>query len=137
MIVFVDTSAFYAIMDGSDANHSNTISQWEALLAADDTLVTTGWVLVETLALLQHRLGLDAVRAFQEDIYPLLRIQWPDRALFEAGVAAVLTAMRRDLSVVDCASFIVMRTLGAQHAFAFDRHFEEQGFRGMEPDNSA
>ena len=77
------------------------------------------------------------MRAFQEDIHPLLRIQWPERSLFEAGVAAVLTAMRRDLSVVDCAGFIAMRTLGVQHAFAFDRHFEEQGFRGTEPENSA
>jgi predicted nucleic acid-binding protein len=43
-------------------------------------------------------------------------------------VAALLAARRRKLSLVDCASFTVMRQAGARLAFAFDRHFTEEAF---------
>lgn len=39
-----------------------------------------------------------------------------------------LTANRRQLSLVDCVSFTVMRERGIKTAFVFDDHFEEQGF---------
>ena len=34
-------------------------------------------------------------------------------------------------SVVDCASFVVMRTRQIQEALAFDRHFEQAGFTAL------
>ena len=46
-----------------------------------------------------------------------------------AGVASVLAANQRRLSLVDCVSFEVMRRLGIREAFAFDAHFADQGFR--------
>ena|GEM_PF-3548981 len=45
-----------------------------------------------------------------------------------AGVSALLTSGREQLSLVDCVSFELMRQLGIRTAFTFDRHFEEQGF---------
>jgi predicted nucleic acid-binding protein len=38
------------------------------------------------------------------------------------------SARRRDLSLVDCVSFEVMRRNGITRAFAVDRHFQELGF---------
>jgi len=40
----------------------------------------------------------------------------------------VLAANRRQLSLVDCVSFAAMRESGIEHYFAFDEHFDEQGF---------
>ncbi len=40
----------------------------------------------------------------------------------------MLAANRRQLSLVDCVSFAAMRELGIEHYFAFDQHFDEQGF---------
>jgi len=125
---FVDTSAFYAVLDHDDANHPSARPEWESLLKGGAVLLTTNYVLLETLALLQHRLGIDAVRTFHEVIYPLLRVEWVDVSLHDASVDGTLSASRRDLSLVDCTSFSVMRRLGVRHAFAFDRHFVEQGF---------
>ncbi len=88
----------------------------------------TSYVLVEAFALIQHRLGIGAVRAFQETIVPLLQVEWIDAPLHQRAVAALLTAGRRQLSLVDCASFEAMRSLGITTAFTFDRHFAEQGF---------
>jgi predicted nucleic acid-binding protein len=128
MTCFVDSSAFYAAMDTDDRNHPQAARQWATLLAEPAVLVTTSYILVETLALLQHRLGLAAVQAFHEDVYPLLRPEWVQARAHEAAMAGVLGARRRDLSLVDCVSFEVMRSLGVRRVFAFDPHFAEQGF---------
>ena len=85
-------------------------------------------VLVETHALVQHRLGLAAVRAFREDVYPLLHVDWVARELHDGGMGALLSAQRRQLSLVDCISFESMRRRGVRQAFVFDPHFAAQGF---------
>lgn len=128
MRIFIDTSAFYALLDKDDSNHSKARKAWPALIKADNILVTTNYVLIESYALLQHRLGLDAIRGFQEDLVPLINIEFINAELHRAAISVLLTASRRDLSLVDCASFELMRSLGIKAAFAFDPHFREQGF---------
>jgi predicted nucleic acid-binding protein len=90
--------------------------------------VTSNYVLLETCALVQHRLGLNALRALQDDIVPLLTVEWISQAQHDSAIAAVLSAGRKRLSLVDCVSFGLMRAGGLRKAFAFDRHFVEQGF---------
>ena len=51
-----------------------------------------------------------------------------DRDLHQDGIAAVLTANRRQLSLVDCISFEVCRQRSIDRIFTFDPHFWEQGF---------
>jgi predicted nucleic acid-binding protein len=99
------------------------------LLAEDETLTCTSYVLVEVFALVQHRLGMAAVRTLQDDFVPLLQIEWLDAESHARSVSALLTANRRQLSLVDSASFDAMRAAGLTTAFTFDRHFAEQGFQ--------
>jgi predicted nucleic acid-binding protein len=131
MRVFIDTSAFYALLDRDDENHRKAKNAWADLLKNDDTLVTNNYVLVETFALIQHRLGVNAVRGFQNDILPLVNIEFVVPELHRSGVSALLAASRRNLSLVDCISFEMMRTLEVKMAFAFDPHFKEQGFNSL------
>lgn len=128
MICYIDTSAFLAILDFDDKNHAGAKQQWIDLILAEATLICSDYILLETLALVQRRIGLAAARVFHEDIFPLLTIEWVDESTYRAGIASVLTAARRDLSLVDCVSFEIMRRLGIHSAFAFDSHFKEQGF---------
>jgi predicted nucleic acid-binding protein len=127
MSVFIDTSAFFAVLDADDENHNAARQVWEGLLTQEVALVCSNYVLVETLALVQRRLGIPAVRTFQEDIMPVLNIEWVDESVHQVGVASVLAAARRELSLVDCVSFEIMRRLGIKTAFAFDRHFDQMG----------
>ncbi len=128
MNCFVDTSGFYAMLDADDAHHPAAQAEWDQLLLSETVLVTSSYVLVETLALMQHRLGLDAVRLFHAEVFPLLRVEWVEGGLHESGLAGVLGARRTKLSVVDCVSFAVMRRLGLRDVFTFDTHFKEQNF---------
>jgi predicted nucleic acid-binding protein len=128
MRIFIDTSAFYALLDRDDENHRKAKNAWADLLKNENTLITSNYVLMETFALLQHRLGIEAVRGFQNDILPLVNIEFVISELHRSGISALLSASRRNLSLVDCVSFEMMRTLEIKTAFAFDPHFKEQGF---------
>jgi len=126
--VFLDTSAILALMNPKDEMHRRGRRAFEALEAEEAALVTTPLVLVETYALVGRRLGLAAVRAFREDLAPLAEVVWVDEATFEAGLDLILARENRHLSLVDGVSFLVMRQRGLERAFAFDPHFEEEGF---------
>jgi predicted nucleic acid-binding protein len=128
MSVYVDTSALLAVLDADDQQHARAAAAWRTLIETEEELVVTNYVLVETFALVQGRLGLKAVRTLQQDIVPMLQVAWVTEEGHGAAVTALLTAARRRLSLVDCASFDTMRRSGLTRAFAFDRHFGEQGF---------
>jgi len=131
MTIFVDTAALYAFLDADDANHAECEREWRRLLEHGEQLVTSNYVVVEACALVQHRLGVQAVRDLQEVMLPALQVLWVDEQAHREAVSALLTAGRRELSLVDCASFGLMRKWGITSAFTLDRHFDEQGFQRL------
>ena len=95
MSVFVDTSALMALLDANELRHQATARAWKRLLDEDAALVTSSYVLVETYALTQRRLGLDAVRALTADLLPLITVDWVDESVHVAALASMLTAKDR------------------------------------------
>jgi predicted nucleic acid-binding protein len=127
-MIFVDTSALYAILDRDDENHGPARNTWERLLRSSQPLLTHNYVLVETAALVQNRLGMPALRVVQDRITPVLRVYWLTEADHRTAMEMAISADRRKVSLVDCASFRTMRSHGISEAFCFDKHFSEQGF---------
>jgi predicted nucleic acid-binding protein len=128
MSVFVDTSAFIALLADEDLNHASSRTTWDSLLGTDEGLWTSNYVVSETVALLQRRVGMGAVRELVVVALPALQIEWVTPETHDPAVASLLVAGRRDLSLVDCVSFELMRQRGIARAFTFDVHFAEQGF---------
>jgi predicted nucleic acid-binding protein len=128
LTIFLDTSGLYAVFDRDDANHAQARAAWVDWLRESTVLLTNNYVLVETTALLQHRIGVAAVRALHEEVMPLLQVDWVTEEQHRSGMEAVLAASRKKLSLVDCMSFQTMRSCGVRTAFSFDAHFREQGF---------
>jgi predicted nucleic acid-binding protein len=127
--VLVDTSGLLAYLDRDAPEHPAAVAALDRLLTASASLVTHSYVLIETSALVQRRLGLSASRDLHDEIEPVLDQRWVDRELHRAGVSALLAAARREVSLVDWVSFELMRREGIDDAFTFDRHFAERGFR--------
>jgi predicted nucleic acid-binding protein len=125
--VFVDTSALYALLDRDDDNHVGAAEAFSSLLDRESAL-THGYVVVESTALVQRRLGMEAVRALVDDLLPALELVFVDESLHRAAVAALLAADVRDVTFVDRVSFELMRNRGVTEALAFDDDFARQGF---------
>ncbi len=128
MAVLIDTSAIYGLMDRRDPTHAMARHTMERLRDDGESLITHSYVLSETSALIQRRLGMEALRDVIDAVWPTLRIIWIDRDLHDRAITSVLAIGRRSVSLVDCASFVVMRDNGIRRAFAFDRDFAAQGF---------
>lgn len=125
MSLFVDTSAWYAAADRSDASHERA----KAVLKAAPGLVTTDHVLVETWVLLRHRLS----RAAAERFWAGLRAGAADLEFITpvdmAAAWAVAAAFPdQDFSIVDRTSFAVMERLGLTRVATFDDDFSVYRF---------
>ncbi|MGV8123794.1 MAG: type II toxin-antitoxin system VapC family toxin [Candidatus Xenobiia bacterium LiM19] len=132
-MIFIDTSAFMAIILRNDVNHGKARAIWDALLDSEEALISSNYVLIETISLIQSRIGMEAVRVFFDDLVPVLHMEWVDAIHHRIAMESLIAANRRNLSLVDCTSFAVMRKKGINRAFAFDRHFPEYGFQCIEP----
>jgi predicted nucleic acid-binding protein len=130
-MIFLDTSAIYAMADLGDPHHELAKDRFRALLEAGEGVLTHNYVLVESMALIQHRLGLAAALKLAHDSRAF-EIEWVDETTHEEAVRRLTRSRRRQVSLVDHVSFSVMRRYGIEIAFAFDRNFSEEGFRPYE-----
>ena len=129
MSVFADTSGLYALLVGSEEGHADLVQAFRDVLTGNRPLWTTSYVLIETIALLQNRVGLEPVRDFDEHVFPLLSVEWVSEDLHRRGARRLSRENRRRLSLVDCVSFEFMRQQGISDVLGLDRHFEEAGYR--------
>jgi predicted nucleic acid-binding protein len=129
MNIFIDTAAFLAVLNANDQFHQPAKRIWNEILSQDSSLFSSNYVILETTVLLQHRFGIEALRLFESDILPVVEIAWVDETIYKQGMSALLAANRRNLSLVDCTSFEIMRQIGLDAVFTFDPHFREQGFK--------
>jgi uncharacterized protein len=127
---FVDTSFLIALLDEDDARASRAAEAWRRAAHSEALVVTSNYVVLETCAVLQRRLGIAAVRRLVRDVLAPVSVEWVSREDHELAADALLLADRRGLSLVDCTSFELMRRLGLRECLAFDAHFGEQGFLG-------
>lgn len=128
MIVFADTSGLYALLVRDDYMHVQAKKCFEYFSENSVLLLSSSFVLVETIALLQRRIGLNAVYDFNSRILPLLEILWVNGDWYTRGFQRLQSENSRDISLVDCINFEIMEARSLNTAFAYDKHFEENGF---------
>jgi len=127
-MIFLDTSAIYAWTDIGDANHEPAVECLHEILIRGEQLVTHNYVLLESVTLLQARLGLSAALKFVKDSNQF-EIDWVDMHIHALGASALAKSGKRRVSLVDHMSFLIMRRRNLTTAFAFDHHFRAEGFR--------
>jgi predicted nucleic acid-binding protein len=127
-LVFVDTSALYALLDKDDRFHHVAAAAFSHMSPDKTLMLTSSYVVLETLALLQTRLGLSAVTKWKTEFQGILEIVWIEKQLHEEALTALVAANTPTISLTDWASFLIMRERGIENAFSFDRHFARQGF---------
>ena len=128
MKAFVDTSAFYAMASETDQAHVTARAVHEQLKRDNTPLVTTNYILLETVSLLQRRHGVAYAERFGDSVIEEVELIWMTLTQHRAAWKLWKERRNRGLSLVDCSSFVVMRELHMPHAFAFDEQFQEAGF---------
>lgn len=128
MSIFVDTSAFYALTSASDEFHGSAKKIYQRLLQDNERLITTSYVLIETMALIHRRLGFEVLEMFMNSIQETIEIIWVDKDLHERGWKELKTRKSENVSMVDCLSFLAMREKKIKEVFANDPHFKKEEF---------
>lgn len=125
--VFVDTSAFYALADESDRNHSRAKNAYESLLKL--SLVTTDYVLLECWFLIGNHLGREKAISFwdglRSGIVDMISVTTQD---LNKARGIVDKFSDQDFSLVDASSFAVMEREKIKSVFTFDSHFRVYRF---------
>lgn len=124
--MLIDTSAIYSALDANSPDHALARQTFEGL--QPDDLVTHNYVVLETVALVQHRLGTAATRTLADAVLPSIAVLYVDEGVHAAAMAALLARAGKRTSLVDLVSFEIMRRHGIRTAFAFDDDFRRAGF---------
>jgi predicted nucleic acid-binding protein len=129
--VFVDTSAFVALRNESEAEHEPARQALSKLIDEGAKLFTSNYVFAETYTALLVRVGRGEA------------VEWGRR--FRAGEAVELVRVEPEVeeraweileshddkrwSYVDAVSFALIERDGGDEAFAFDADFAQRGLR--------
>jgi uncharacterized protein len=130
--IFADTAGWGHLVDPTQKCHDRAAGIYRDARRRGDTLVTTNYVLMELAALLTNPLRIPRTKivAFVESLKtsPHVAIVHVDSSLDERAWQLFADRHDKEWSLVDCASFIVMRQRNLLEALTTDRHFEQAGF---------
>ncbi len=126
-MIFLDTSAIYALADKADPNHANALKKFDIALKSGETFLIHNYILIETAILLNVRLGLQSSLLFLKEA-KAFNIEWIDMTIHQEALKELEKLGKKGVSLIDCTSFVVMRKKGIKKILAFDPDFEEQGF---------
>lgn len=129
-LVFVDTSAYYAIADPRDQDSARARETLRRLASGGTELITTNFVVAELYALFITRGNRENARRMllmfdRSRLTTVIRASEDDE---QRAKAIVLQYDDKDFSLTDAISFAVMERLGITHAFTLDRHFRQYGW---------
>ena len=129
--VFVDTGYLLALERRTDENHPRALDHWRSLKDQGmPKLVTTTYVFDEVVTYLNSRgLHASAVKTGKRLLgSPSVELVHVGNSLLHEAFNLLEGRPDKRYSLTDCVSFILMRGRGISVAFAFDRHFEQEGF---------
>ncbi len=132
-IVYVDSGAWIALLNGTERLHPKAVAAYEALLEEGARLVTSSDVIDESATRLRYDAGLEAALAFRDAVAQaeksrLVRVLAVDASVQQKAFALWEKHPRLVLSLTDATSAILARSLAIKTVFGFDGDFRALGF---------
>lgn len=133
MKIFLDTSGLVAYYNEDDSSHDAANEVMSKFLSGETPVTKffiSDYVFDETVTVIEcvlgkHDLAVEVGEALRTSTRTMmLRV---DQTTFEASWQ--LFRGMRDASFTDCTSFVLIKSLGLQAAFSFDRHFKKAGIK--------
>ena len=131
-MIFVDSGAWIALFNARDQYHTDARVIYSELGQRQTRILTTDYVIDESVTRLRYDVGYPAANRFLETIERAertndLMVARIDGSAFEQAKRLFRQYSSEVLSFTDCTSFVVCQTYGISAAFAFDRHFPIMG----------
>lgn len=128
--VFVDTSAWLALINDSDTDHAKAKIIRDKLLQSKKRFFITDYIIVEIAnSLCKVRWRSKAVKLInsirETEIIEVVEV---DKEIYEEAWQMYAGRTDKEWSFTDCISFVVMNKYRIRDAFTNDHHFEQAGF---------
>ena len=126
--VFIDTSGWYAVSSRKDVNHNAADAYYRRLLRRKTLLLTSDYVLDETITRLRYDLGHAQALTFWRRIESAassgrIRILRVDERTWAKSIEIFAGYSDQLFSLTDCTSFVLAQESGVDEVFAFDEDF--------------
>jgi predicted nucleic acid-binding protein len=124
--VFVDTGAWYALIDAADPDHDAVTAVFRHYR---HRLVTSNYVFDETLTLARYRLGWQVAHRIGEQLWDsrLARIERVSPKDEQAAWSIFSGYSDKSFSFTDCTSFALVQRLNLPLCLAIDSDFRSFG----------
>ena len=134
--VFVDTGGWYAVTSADDRYHIAAVDYYRSFLANGAILITSDYVLDETLTRLRYDFGHSVAIAFWQSIESAkaigrIQIVSVDVTVWNASLEIFTRYSDQKFSFTDCTSFVLAQREQVDEVFAFDDHFRVFGLNVM------
>jgi uncharacterized protein len=135
--IFIDTSGFVALSDKRDRHHVRAKRFFRLLARTRRPLVTSTYVADEVITLVRMRIGHGVAVEVGNAI---LGSRWcrmldVEEEMRSSAWTLFTRYQNQEFSFTDCTSFAIMRSLGIEEAFTFDRRdFAAAGFSAVPPE---
>ena len=130
-VVFVDTSALFAVANAKDKDHQKAKDFLIRLAEEKVVLLVTNFIIAETYTLMLRKIGRDEAIEYVEKLRNTAEIERVSEEDENRAWQIILLHQDKDFSYVDATSFAVMERLGIRYAFSFDEHFEQYSFNRL------
>jgi predicted nucleic acid-binding protein len=128
-IVFVDTSALYALFNESDMDHLSAITCMHELTQNQCSFIISNFIVDEIYTLLLTKVNRSVALKITEYLiseWVVERISYEDE---QRAMSILKSSKDKSYSYTDSTSFALMERLGIKYAFAFDKHFQQYGLK--------
>ncbi len=129
-IVFVDTSAWLALINKSDVFHVKAKNIRDILLRDNIQFIVTDYVIVEVANSLSkipwRSSAIQLINSIQ--LSENTRVVEINKEIYNEAWGLYSNRTDKEWGLTDCASFVVMKRYAITVAFTNDHHFEQMGF---------
>ena len=129
-LVFVDTSAWLALINKSDTFHVKAKNIRDILLRDNIQFIVTDYVIVEVANSLSkipwRSSAIQLINSIQ--LSENIRVVEINKEIYNEAWGLYSNRTDKEWGLTDCASFVVMKRYAITVAFTNDHHFEQMGY---------
>ena len=130
--LFIDTSAFFAIINARDLNHDIALKFFKNDIN-NFKVFSSDFVISETLTLIRRKMGSLIAFSWGEKIIQsnFIKILYSGENIFLDSWQTFIKYEDQDFSFIDCTSFLHMKENKIRCCFCFDTHFSIYGYDSL------